>query len=84
MDVEFQSCISNGPVSFHQAYGYGPYGGAYPPGTQVVYAANRPAFAVPYRDPYAGKSCVPVVLVSLRFGGRPVKTEGFLFQFKDK
>uniref|UniRef100_A0A2K6F3T6 Pleckstrin homology domain-containing family B member 2 n=1 Tax=Propithecus coquereli TaxID=379532 RepID=A0A2K6F3T6_PROCO len=32
-----------------QAHGYGPYGGAYPPGTQVVYAANWQAFA-----PYAG------------------------------
>ncbi|XP_012505388.1 PREDICTED: pleckstrin homology domain-containing family B member 2 isoform X1 [Propithecus coquereli] len=37
-----------------QAYGYGPYGGAYPAGTQVVYAANGQAFAVPYQYPYAG------------------------------
>uniref|UniRef100_A0A8I5U517 Pleckstrin homology domain containing B2 n=1 Tax=Pongo abelii TaxID=9601 RepID=A0A8I5U517_PONAB len=37
-----------------QAYGYGPYGGAYPPGTQVVYAANGQAYAVPYQYPYAG------------------------------
>uniref|UniRef100_H0XRM1 Pleckstrin homology domain containing B2 n=1 Tax=Otolemur garnettii TaxID=30611 RepID=H0XRM1_OTOGA len=31
-----------------EAYGYGPYGGAYPPGTQVVYAATGQAYAVPY------------------------------------
>ncbi|MBZ3891722.1 Rho guanine nucleotide exchange factor 4 [Sciurus carolinensis] len=37
-----------------QAYGYGPYGGAYPAGTQVVYAANGQAYAVPYQYPYAG------------------------------
>ncbi|KAB0405509.1 hypothetical protein E2I00_003420 [Balaenoptera physalus] len=37
-----------------QAYGYGPYSGAYPPGTQVVYAANGQAYAVPYQYPYAG------------------------------
>ncbi|XP_032973234.1 pleckstrin homology domain-containing family B member 2 isoform X6 [Rhinolophus ferrumequinum] len=37
-----------------QAYGYGPYNGAYPPGTQVVYAANGQAYAVPYRYPYVG------------------------------
>ncbi|XP_032699019.1 pleckstrin homology domain-containing family B member 2 isoform X3 [Lutra lutra] len=36
------------------AYGYGPYSGAYPPGTQVVYAANGQAYAVPYQYPYAG------------------------------
>uniref|UniRef100_A0A7N9IEF7 Pleckstrin homology domain-containing family B member 2 n=1 Tax=Macaca fascicularis TaxID=9541 RepID=A0A7N9IEF7_MACFA len=36
-----------------QAYGYGPYSGAYPPGTQVVYAANGQAYAVPYQYPYA-------------------------------
>ncbi|KAM6175841.1 pleckstrin homology domain-containing family B member 2 isoform 3-T3 [Erethizon dorsatum] len=35
-------------------YGYGPYGGAYPAGTQVVYAANGQAYAVPYQYPYAG------------------------------
>ncbi|XP_044098669.1 pleckstrin homology domain-containing family B member 2 isoform X1 [Neovison vison] len=35
-------------------YGYGPYSGAYPPGTQVVYAANGQAYAVPYQYPYAG------------------------------
>ncbi|XP_019574578.1 pleckstrin homology domain-containing family B member 2 isoform X3 [Rhinolophus sinicus] len=37
-----------------QTYGYGPYNGAYPPGTQVVYTANGQAYAVPYRYPYAG------------------------------
>ncbi|XP_030879407.1 pleckstrin homology domain-containing family B member 2 isoform X3 [Mirounga angustirostris] len=37
-----------------QAYGYGPYSGVYPPGTQVVYAANGQAYAVPYQYPYAG------------------------------
>ncbi|XP_057601943.1 pleckstrin homology domain-containing family B member 2-like [Hippopotamus amphibius kiboko] len=37
-----------------QAYGDGPYSGAYPPGTQVVYAANGQAYAVPYQYPYAG------------------------------
>nr|XP_058935889.1 pleckstrin homology domain-containing family B member 2-like [Kogia breviceps] len=37
-----------------EAYGYGPYSGAYPPGTQVVYAANGQAYAVPYQYPYAG------------------------------
>nr|XP_019787376.1 pleckstrin homology domain-containing family B member 2 isoform X4 [Tursiops truncatus]XP_059872996.1 pleckstrin homology domain-containing family B member 2 isoform X3 [Delphinus delphis] len=37
-----------------QAYGYGPYSGAYPPGTQVFYAANGQAYAVPYQYPYAG------------------------------
>lgn len=37
-----------------QAYGYGPYGGAYPAGTQLVYAANGQAYAVPYQYPYAG------------------------------
>ncbi|XP_063114848.1 pleckstrin homology domain-containing family B member 2 isoform X2 [Cavia porcellus] len=37
-----------------QAYGYGSYGGAYPMGTQVVYAANGHAYAVPYQYPYAG------------------------------
>ncbi|XP_022379979.1 pleckstrin homology domain-containing family B member 2 isoform X3 [Enhydra lutris kenyoni] len=36
------------------AYGYGPYSGSYPPGTQVVYAANGQAYAVPYQYPYAG------------------------------
>ncbi|XP_052048860.1 pleckstrin homology domain-containing family B member 2 isoform X2 [Apodemus sylvaticus] len=35
-------------------YGYGPYSGAYPAGTQVVYAANGQAYAVPYQYPYAG------------------------------
>uniref|UniRef100_A0A2K6F8E6 PH domain-containing protein n=1 Tax=Propithecus coquereli TaxID=379532 RepID=A0A2K6F8E6_PROCO len=53
-DDWFQYCLSNGPISFQQAYGYGPYGGAYPAGTQVVYAANGQAFAVPYQYPYAG------------------------------
>uniref|UniRef100_A0A8C9DMF5 Pleckstrin homology domain containing B2 n=1 Tax=Prolemur simus TaxID=1328070 RepID=A0A8C9DMF5_PROSS len=43
-----------GTLSIHQAYGYGPYSGAYPPGTQVVYAANGQAYAVPYQYPYAG------------------------------
>ncbi|XP_004836069.1 pleckstrin homology domain-containing family B member 2 isoform X3 [Heterocephalus glaber] len=37
-----------------QVYGYGPYGDAYPAGTQVVYAANGQAYAVPYQYPYAG------------------------------
>nr|XP_045006403.1 pleckstrin homology domain-containing family B member 2 isoform X3 [Jaculus jaculus] len=37
-----------------QVYGYGPYSGAYPAGTQVVYAANGQAYAVPYQYPYAG------------------------------
>ncbi|XP_019484965.1 PREDICTED: pleckstrin homology domain-containing family B member 2 isoform X8 [Hipposideros armiger] len=37
-----------------QAYGYGPYGGAYVPGTQVVYAATGQVYAVPYQYPYAG------------------------------
>ncbi|KAG8513169.1 Pleckstrin homology domain-containing family B member 2 [Galemys pyrenaicus] len=37
-----------------QAYGYGPYSGAYPPGTQVVYAANGQAYGVPYQYPYTG------------------------------
>ncbi|XP_030772606.1 pleckstrin homology domain-containing family B member 2 isoform X1 [Rhinopithecus roxellana] len=41
-------------LSLQQAYGYGPYSGAYPPGTQVVYAANGQAYAVPYQYPYAG------------------------------
>uniref|UniRef100_A0A7N9IGS4 Pleckstrin homology domain-containing family B member 2 n=1 Tax=Macaca fascicularis TaxID=9541 RepID=A0A7N9IGS4_MACFA len=36
-----------------QAYGYGPYSGAYPPGTQVVYAANG-MMSRPYQYPYAG------------------------------
>ncbi|XP_011366032.1 pleckstrin homology domain-containing family B member 2 isoform X4 [Pteropus medius] len=36
------------------AYGYGPYSGAYPPGTQVVYAENGQAYAVSYQYPYAG------------------------------
>ncbi|XP_011827930.1 PREDICTED: uncharacterized protein LOC105533934, partial [Mandrillus leucophaeus] len=44
-----------------QAYGYGPYSGAYPPGTQVVYAANGQAYAVPYQYPYAGAAPSPVV-----------------------
>ncbi|TKC37465.1 hypothetical protein EI555_003777, partial [Monodon monoceros] len=39
-----------------EAYGYGPYSGAYPPGTQVVYAANGQAYAVPYQYPYAAWS----------------------------
>ncbi|XP_060990464.1 pleckstrin homology domain-containing family B member 2-like [Dama dama] len=37
-----------------QAYGYGPYSGAYPPGIQVVYAADGQAYAVPYQYPCAG------------------------------
>uniref|UniRef100_A0A8C2QN16 Pleckstrin homology domain containing, family B (evectins) member 2 n=1 Tax=Cricetulus griseus TaxID=10029 RepID=A0A8C2QN16_CRIGR len=37
-----------------EVYGYGPYSGAYPAGTQVVYAANGQAYAVPYQYPYAG------------------------------
>nr|XP_033694306.1 pleckstrin homology domain-containing family B member 2-like [Tursiops truncatus]XP_059883717.1 pleckstrin homology domain-containing family B member 2-like [Delphinus delphis] len=36
------------------AYGYGPYSGAYPPGTEVVYASNGQAYAVPYQYLYAG------------------------------
>ncbi|XP_072644778.1 pleckstrin homology domain-containing family B member 2 isoform X1 [Canis lupus baileyi] len=36
-----------------ETYGCGPYSGAYPPGTQVVYAANGQAYAVPYQYPYA-------------------------------
>ncbi|XP_015451079.1 pleckstrin homology domain-containing family B member 2 isoform X5 [Pteropus alecto] len=36
-----------------EAYGYGPYSGAYPPGTQVVYAENGQAYAVSYQYPYA-------------------------------
>ncbi|XP_077802411.1 uncharacterized protein LOC106995911 isoform X2 [Macaca mulatta] len=44
-----------------QAYGYGPYSGAYPPGTQVVYSANGQAYAVPYQYPYAGAAPSPVV-----------------------
>ncbi|XP_070924833.1 uncharacterized protein [Macaca nemestrina] len=47
--------------NFQQAYGYGPYSGAYPPGTQVVYAANGQAYAVPYQYPYAGAAPSPVV-----------------------
>ncbi|XP_055272610.1 pleckstrin homology domain-containing family B member 2-like [Moschus berezovskii] len=45
-----------------QAYGYGPYSGTYPPGTQVVYAANGQDYAVPYQYPYAG-----------RYGQQPAK-----------
>ncbi|KAJ8777477.1 hypothetical protein J1605_014466 [Eschrichtius robustus] len=37
-----------------ETYDYGPYSGAYPSGTQVVYAANGQAYAVPYQYPYAG------------------------------
>ena len=37
-----------------QACGCGPYSGAHPPGTQVVYAANGQAYAVPYQYPCAG------------------------------
>ncbi|CAO2607831.1 Pleckstrin homology domain-containing family B member 2, partial [Lemmus lemmus] len=49
-----QNCISHSTFSFFQVYGYGPYSGAYPAGTQVVYAANGQAYAVPYQYPYAG------------------------------
>ena len=59
--LKFENGISNGPVSFQQAYGYGPYSGAYPPGTQVVYAANGQAYAVPYQYPYAGNLCQPFI-----------------------
>uniref|UniRef100_A0A8C5LE88 Pleckstrin homology domain containing, family B (evectins) member 2 n=1 Tax=Jaculus jaculus TaxID=51337 RepID=A0A8C5LE88_JACJA len=48
------SCLWRTPALFHQVYGYGPYSGAYPAGTQVVYAANGQAYAVPYQYPYAG------------------------------
>ncbi|KAL1790271.1 pleckstrin-likey domain-containing family B member 2 isoform X2 [Sigmodon hispidus] len=37
-----------------EVYGYGPYSGAYPAGTQVVYAPNGQAYAMPYQYPYAG------------------------------
>ncbi|XP_023574538.1 pleckstrin homology domain-containing family B member 2 [Octodon degus] len=37
-----------------QAYGYSPYGAAYPTGTQIVYAANGQTYAVPCQYPYAG------------------------------
>ena len=37
-----------------QACGYGPNSGTYPQGTQVLYAANGQAYAVPYQYPYAG------------------------------
>lgn len=36
-----------------EEYSYGSYSGAYPPGTQVVYAENGQAYAVPYQYPYA-------------------------------
>lgn len=49
-----QNCISHRTFSVFQVYGYGPYSGAYPAGTQVVYAANGQAYAVPYQYPYAG------------------------------
>lgn len=67
MDAEFQNCISDGPVSFQQAYGYGPYYGAYPQGTQVIYAANGQAYAAPYQYPYAGNSCPPCIHSLLLF-----------------
>ncbi|KAM5311364.1 pleckstrin homology domain-containing family B member 2 isoform 1-T2 [Glossophaga mutica] len=37
-----------------EAYGYCPYGAAYAPGTQVVYAANGQAYPVPHQYGYAG------------------------------
>ncbi|KAM4881813.1 pleckstrin homology domain-containing family B member 2-like [Thomomys bottae] len=37
-----------------EQYGYGPYSGTYPAGTQVVCATNGQAHAVPYQYPYAG------------------------------
>lgn len=40
--------------TLEQAHGYGPNSGAYPQGTQVLYAANGQAYAVPYQYPYAG------------------------------
>nr|XP_020760045.1 pleckstrin homology domain-containing family B member 2-like [Odocoileus virginianus texanus] len=57
-----ETAVASSPPSYtayaaptpEQAYGYGPYSGAYPPGTQVVYAANGQAYAVPYQYPYAG------------------------------
>lgn len=47
-----------------QVYGYCPYGTAYAPGAQVVYAANGQAYAVPCQYHYAGESaalcsCLP-------------------------
>ncbi|XP_036091962.1 pleckstrin homology domain-containing family B member 2 isoform X4 [Rousettus aegyptiacus] len=36
-----------------EEYSYGSYSGAYPPGTQVVYAENGQAYAVPYQYPCA-------------------------------
>ena len=57
-----ETAVASSPPSYtdyaaptlEQAQGYGPYSGAYPPGTQVVYTANAQAYAVPYRYPYAG------------------------------
>lgn len=60
---------------FQQAYGYSPYGGAYPTGTQVVYAANGQAYAVPYQYPYAGNSCQSYISISLRVVQRSVKSK---------
>ncbi|XP_024424014.1 pleckstrin homology domain-containing family B member 2 isoform X2 [Desmodus rotundus] len=37
-----------------EVYGYCPYGTAYAPGAQVVYAANGQAYAVPCQYHYAG------------------------------
>ncbi|KAM9249278.1 pleckstrin homology domain-containing family B member 2 [Dugong dugon] len=37
-----------------QTYGFGPYNGAYPPGTHIVYTATRQAYAVPFQYPYVG------------------------------
>lgn len=65
-----QNCISHRAFSFFQVYGYGPYSGAYPAGTQVVYAANGQAYAVPYQYPYAGNSRCRLFLVSLCSGGQ--------------
>ncbi|KAM9664716.1 LOW QUALITY PROTEIN: pleckstrin homology domain-containing family B member 2 [Trichechus inunguis] len=43
------------PFQFvEQTYGFGPYNGAYPPGTHIVYTATRQAYAVPFQYPYAG------------------------------
>ncbi|XP_028917687.1 pleckstrin homology domain-containing family B member 2 isoform X2 [Ornithorhynchus anatinus] len=37
-----------------EVLGYGQYNGVYPPGTQVIYASNGQAYAVPYQYPYPG------------------------------
>lgn len=85
MDVAFQNYISNEPVSLQQEYSYGSYSGAYPPGTQVVYAENGQAYAVPYQYPYAGKSWNPSIPSFSSFRGQINKDwRIFISQFKDK